>query len=157
MTVDEAVDFFKQDTKDKNCKKIVDKLLALQKVGLGYLQMGQPSSTVSGGEAQRIKLAYFLSKGSSVEKTLFVFDEPTTGLHFDDINKLNECFDELINLGHSVLIIEHHLDIIKTADWIIELGLGGGKHGGNIIFEGTPEKLSKNKKSPTAKFLKEKI
>jgi excinuclease ABC subunit A len=143
MTVDEAVDFFKQDTKDKNCKKIVDKLLALQKVGLGYLQMGQPSSTVSGGEAQRIKLAYFLSKGSSVEKTLFVFDEPTTGLHFDDINKLNECFDELINLGHSVLIIEHHLDIIKTADWIIELGVGGGKHGGNIIFEGTPEELIK--------------
>ncbi|MCH3924381.1 MAG: excinuclease ABC subunit UvrA [Bacteroidales bacterium] len=156
MTIDEAVDLFSQD-KTTLTDKITNKLLTLQKVGLGYLQMGQPSSTVSGGEAQRIKLAYFLSKGTSQDKTLFIFDEPTTGLHFDDINKLNNSFDELIRLGHSVLIIEHHMDIIKTADYLIELGYGGGKKGGKIIFEGTPEELVKNKKSPTARFLKEKI
>lgn len=155
MTVDEAVDFF-DDKANSLCAKINHKLSVLQRTGLGYLQLGQSLSTVSGGEAQRIKLATFLSKGNSQKPTLFIFDEPTTGLHFDDINKLNQCFDDLIRFGHSVLIIEHHLDIIKTADWLIELGPKGGKLGGKIIFEGTPEQLAKAN-TPTSRFLKEKI
>lgn len=155
LTIDEAVEFF-SDKKNIYCQKIKHKLEVLQRTGLGYLQLGQPLSTVSGGEAQRIKLATYLSKENAQKRTLFIFDEPTTGLHFDDINKLNQCFDDLINFGHSILIIEHHLDIIKTADWIIELGPVGGKKGGNIIFEGTPEELCKQN-TPTSKFLKEKM
>ena len=155
MTVDEAVEFF-DDKTNAYCAKINHKLSVLQRTGLGYLQLGQSLSTVSGGEAQRIKLATYLQKENSQKPTLFIFDEPTTGLHFDDINKLNQCFDDLIRYGHSVLIIEHHLDVIKTADWLIEMGPKGGKHGGKIIFEGTPEQLIKAN-TPTSEFLREKI
>ncbi|MBR1768851.1 MAG: excinuclease ABC subunit UvrA [Bacteroidales bacterium] len=155
MSVDEASDFFSAD-ESNICRKITSNLRVMQKVGLGYLSLGQSLSTLSGGEAQRIKLAVYLQKGSSLKPTLFVFDEPTTGLHFDDIHKLNECFEALIENGHSVVIIEHHLDIIKTADWIIELGEGGGKHGGKIIFEGTPLDMVNKADTPTSKYLKEK-
>ena len=155
MTIEEAYDFFSQD--DSNlCRRISQKIYSLIKVGLGYLKLGQSSATLSGGEAQRVKLAYFLSKGSNEKKTIFIFDEPSTGLHFYDILKLNECFDELVNLGHTVVVIEHNLDIIKTADWLIELGPGGGKKGGNIIFEGTPKSLLKED-TPTSKYLKDKF
>ncbi|MBQ9253525.1 MAG: excinuclease ABC subunit UvrA [Bacteroidales bacterium] len=156
MTIDEAYEFF-SDVQDTTVRKINSGLSILKQVGLGYLQLGQSLSTVSGGEAQRIKLAVFLSKGTNMQHTLFVFDEPTTGLHFDDIHKLNECFDALIQNGHSVVIIEHHLDIIKTADWIIELGPKGGKNGGKIIFEGTLEDMIVNADTPTSKFLKQKV
>ncbi|MBP3254047.1 MAG: excinuclease ABC subunit UvrA [Bacteroidales bacterium] len=155
MTVDEAIEFFNDKT-DAVCGKIIHKLSVLQRTGLGYLQLGQTLSTVSGGEAQRIKLATYLAKEHDSKPTLFVFDEPTTGLHLDDINKLNTCFDDLIRFGHSVLIIEHHLDIIKTADWLIELGPEGGKNGGKIIFEGTPEQLAASN-TPTSKYLKQKL
>lgn len=155
MTIEEAYDFFSQD--DSNlCRRISQKIYSLIKVGLGYLKLGQSSATLSGGEAQRVKLAYFLSKGSNEKKTIFIFDEPSTGLHFYDILKLNECFDELVNLGHTVVVIEHNLDIIKTADWLIELGPGGGKKGGNIIFEGKPKSLLQED-TPTSKYLKEKF
>lgn len=155
MTVDEACEFF-DDEQDSNVKKIAYTLGVLQKVGLGYLSLGQSLSTLSGGEAQRIKLATYLQEEKNLQPTLFVFDEPTTGLHFDDIQKLNSCFDALIEKGHSVIIIEHHLDIIKTADWLIEMGPGGGKHGGKIIFEGTPRQMLETD-SPTSQFLKEKF
>ena len=125
----------------------------LDDVGLSYVQLGQSSNTLSGGEAQRIKLAFYLSKGSNADKLLFIFDEPTTGLHFHDINKLYSALSSLIKMGHSVIIIEHNTDLIKCADWVIDLGLEGGDAGGNIIFEGTPESLLKNKKSYTAKYL----
>lgn len=156
MSIEQASEFFSQD-ENALCKRICNKLEALKKVGLSYLQLGQSSITLSGGEAQRIKLAYFLSKGGNEKKTLFVFDEPSTGLHFHDIVKLNKCFDELVDLGHSVVVIEHHMDIIKTADWLIELGPGGGKNGGRIIFEGTPEELVRVEESQTAKYLSEKL
>ncbi|MEN8125116.1 MAG: excinuclease ABC subunit UvrA [Bacteroidota bacterium] len=153
LTVDEAILFF------KNYKqlKIVQKLKPLQDVGLGYVQLGQASSTLSGGEAQRIKLASFLIKGHTTNKTLFIFDEPTTGLHFHDINKLLKSFNALLEKGHSIIVIEHNLDLIKCADYIIDLGLEGGKKGGNIISQGTPELLITNKQSYTAKYLKEKL
>lgn len=156
MTVEEAMEFFGKDA-NPLCKHITQKLQALKKVGLDYLQLGQSSITLSGGEAQRIKLAYFLSKGDTEKKTLFIFDEPSTGLHFYDIVKLNKCFEELVNLGHSVLIIEHHIDIIKIADWLIELGPGGGKNGGIITFEGTPEDLVTKTDSLTAQYLRPKL
>lgn len=153
MTIDDAVDFF---TKTKQ-NKIALKLKPLQDVGLGYVQLGQSSSTLSGGEAQRIKLASFLVKGNTANKTLFIFDEPTTGLHFHDIKKLLKSFDALIENGHSVIVVEHNTDLIKCADYIIDLGLEGGKKGGNLVFEGTPEELIKVKKSYTASFLKNKL
>lgn len=153
MTVDEAIAFF-SDNKEE---KIVTKLKPLQEVGLGYLQLGQSSSTLSGGEAQRVKLASFLVKGVTNDKSLFIFDEPSTGLHFHDIQKLLKSLQALINLGHSVLVIEHQPDIIKTADWIIDIGPEAGKYGGEVVFEGTPEDLVKNKKSHTAKFIAEKL
>lgn len=153
MTVDEALDFFKENNQDK----IVTKLKPLQEVGLGYLQLGQSSSTLSGGEAQRVKLASFLVKGATTDKSLFIFDEPSTGLHFHDINKLLKSLQALIELGHSVIVIEHQPDIIKTADYIIDIGPDAGKHGGEIVFAGTPEDLIKNKKSHTARYLKEKM
>ncbi len=155
MTIDEAIDFFNVPN-NSYCVKIKEKLQVLQDTGLGYLSLGQPLSTLSGGEAQRVKLATFLTKANNRKSTLFIFDEPTTGLHFDDINKLNHCFERLVDSGHSVVIIEHHLDIIKTADWVIELGYQGGKNGGNIIFEGTVEQMLKVD-TPTSKFLKEKL
>lgn len=153
LTVDEALQFFT----DNGETKIASKLKPLQDVGLGYLQLGQSSSTLSGGEAQRVKLASFLVKGTSAEKTLFIFDEPSTGLHFHDINKLLTSMQSLIALGHSVIIIEHQIDIIKTADYIIDIGPDAGKHGGKVVFAGTPEELVKVKESYTGKYLKEKL
>ena len=153
MTIDDAIAFF---TKHKQ-NKIIQKLQPLQDVGLGYVQLGQSSSTLSGGEAQRIKLASFLVKGATKEKALFVFDEPTTGLHFHDIKKLLASFDALIEKGHSILVIEHNLDLIKCADWIIDLGPEGGENGGKVLAVGTPEEVVKDKNSVTAKYLKEKL
>ncbi|MBP6759989.1 MAG: excinuclease ABC subunit UvrA, partial [Flavobacterium sp.] len=153
MTVDDSISFFTANKQNK----IIQKLQPLQDVGLGYVQLGQSSSTLSGGEAQRIKLASFLVKGATKEKALFVFDEPTTGLHFHDIKKLLASFDALIDKGHSILVIEHNLDLIKCADWIIDLGPEGGENGGQLLAEGTPEEILKIKKSVTAKYLKEKL
>jgi excinuclease ABC subunit A len=153
MTVDDSLEFFKRTS----MSKIVQKLQPLQDVGLGYVQLGQSSSTLSGGEAQRIKLASFLVKGSTKEKALFVFDEPTTGLHFHDIKKLLTSFDALIEKGHSIIVIEHNLDLIKCADHIIDLGPEGGELGGRILAIGTPEEIVKNKESITAKYLKDKL
>ncbi len=151
LTVDEAVEFFNDQP------KIIEKIRPLQKVGLGYVQLGQSSNTLSGGEAQRVKLAFYLSKGDSLNKTLFIFDEPTTGLHFHDIQKLLTSLNALIDNGHSVLVIEHNLEVVKTADWIIDLGPEGGDKGGNIVFSGLPEDLVKCKESITGKYLKEKL
>jgi len=153
MTIDDAITFF---TTHKQTK-ITQKLQPLQDVGLGYVQLGQSSSTLSGGEAQRIKLASFLVKGATKDKALFVFDEPTTGLHFHDIKKLLASFDALIEKGHSIIVIEHNLDLIKCADWIIDLGPEGGENGGQLLGAGTPEDLVKMKKSITASYLKEKL
>lgn len=152
-TIDDAVAFFIKHQQTK----IANKLKPLQDVGLGYVQLGQSSSTLSGGEAQRIKLASFLVKGNTKDKALFIFDEPTTGLHFHDIKKLLASFNALIEKGHSIIVIEHNIELIKCADYIIDLGLDGGKKGGQLIFEGTPEELIKNKKSYTAPYLKEKL
>ena len=126
-------------------------------VGLGYLKVGQSSSTLSGGEAQRIKLASFLSKGGNVTPTLFIFDEPTTGLHFFDIEKLLLAFNALIQKGHSIIVVEHNIDVIKCADWIIDLGPTGGDDGGYLLFSGTPEDLIKQKDNATGKYLLEKL
>ncbi len=152
-TIDDAVAFFTNNGQTR----IARKLKPLQEVGLGYVQLGQSSSTLSGGEAQRIKLASFLVKGTSKEKALFIFDEPTTGLHFHDIKKLLTSFNALIEKGHSIIVIEHNLELIKCADYIIDLGIEGGKKGGQLIFEGTPEMLLKNKNSLTATYLKDKL
>jgi excinuclease ABC subunit A len=153
LTIDDAVAFFSENL----VTKIAKKLKPLQDVGLGYVTLGQSSSTLSGGEAQRIKLASFLVKGTTKDKALFIFDEPTTGLHFHDIKKLLKSFNELIKKGHSIIVIEHNIELIKCADYIIDLGLEGGKNGGNLIFQGTPEELARNKDSYTAKYLAEKL
>ncbi len=153
MTIDNALAFFETHKQTK----IMNKLKPLQDVGLGYVQLGQSSSTLSGGEAQRIKLASFLVKGAAAEKALFIFDEPTTGLHFHDIKKLLKAFDALIEKGHSIVVIEHNLDLIKCADYIIDLGLEGGENGGHLIVQGTPEEVVKNEASHTARFLMEKL
>ena len=153
MTIDDAIAFFT----DHKQTKILQKIQPLQDVGLGYVQLGQSSSTLSGGEAQRIKLASFLVKGATKEKALFVFDEPTTGLHFHDIKKLLKSFDALLDKGHSIIVVEHNLDLIKCADWIIDLGPEGGENGGLLLAEGTPEDVVKNKKSITGKYLKDKL
>jgi len=157
LTVDEAVLFFAEDESNRTCKKILEKLLPLQAVGLGYVALGQSSSTLSGGEAQRIKLASFLIQINNTTPTLFVFDEPTTGLHFHDVAKLLKSFDALLQRSHSIVVIEHNLDVIKCADWIIDMGPEGGEHGGNVVFEGTPEDLVKSKKGFTGSYLKEKL
>ena len=158
MTVDEAMEFFQQNQKaTAHEKHILAKLKPLQDVGLGYLRLGQSSSTLSGGEAQRIKLAFFLSKGISEKPTLFIFDEPTTGLHVHDIHKLLIAFESLIANGHSILVIEHNQEVIKCADWVIDLGKEGGDEGGNLVFEGTPEELVKVEGSYTGYYLKGKI
>lgn len=159
MTVDDAIDFFSSSQRPTNTeKKIIQKLQPLSDVGLGYVHLGQPSSTLSGGEAQRIKLASFLGIGqNSSTPTLFIFDEPTTGLHFHDIAKLLFAFNALIKQGHSLIIIEHNAEIIKCADWIIDLGPEGGNTGGNIVFEGVPEDLIKSKISHTGNYLKDKL
>ncbi|CAI8359056.1 MAG: UvrABC system protein A [Flavobacterium sp. SCGC AAA160-P02] len=152
-TIDDAVSFFTKH----NQTRIANKLKPLQDVGLGYIQLGQSSSTLSGGEAQRIKLASFLTKGNTKDKALFIFDEPTTGLHFHDIKKLVASFNALIEKGHSIIVIEHNVELIKCADYIIDLGIEGGKKGGQLIFQGAPEELVKNKISYTAMYLKEKL
>ena len=158
MSIDEAIEFFSRPNDFKNITdRIIMRLKPLQDVGLGYLKMGQPSSTLSGGEAQRIKLASFLVNGTNEKPTLFIFDEPTTGLHFHDVNKLLKAFEALINNGHSLIVIEHDPDVIKTADWVIDLGPEGGNEGGNLVFAGTPEDLAKCKKSYTAEVLAKKL
>jgi excinuclease ABC subunit A len=153
MTVDDAINFFRK----YNQIKIVNKLIPLQSVGLGYVSLGQSSNTLSGGEAQRIKLASFIGKGDQIEKTFFIFDEPTTGLHFHDVKKLINTFEKLIKMGHSILVIEHNLDMISCADHIIDLGPEGGDKGGQLVFEGTPEEIVKINSSYTGQYLKKKI
>lgn len=153
MTIDDAIAFFEKNKQSK----ITQKLQPLQDVGLGYVQLGQSSSTLSGGEAQRIKLASFLVKGATKDKALFVFDEPTTGLHFHDIKKLLASFDALIEKGHSIIVIEHNLDLIKCADWILDLGPEGGENGGHLLASGTPEEIVKVKESVTGVYLKDKL
>lgn len=153
MTIDDAVNFFEKHKQNK----IKDKLQPLKDVGLGYVTLGQSSSTLSGGEAQRIKLATFLGKGNNAAKTLFIFDEPTTGLHFHDIQKLMKSFNALIEKGHSILVVEHNIELIKCADYIIDLGPEGGEFGGNLVAFGTPEDLIRNPESFTGQFLKEKL
>ena len=155
MTVNQAIEFFGQEEKDIN-KKIVKKLKPLQDVGLGYIKLGQASSTLSGGENQRVKLAYYLGQEKQAP-TLFVFDEPTTGLHFHDIKTLMNAFNALIAKGHTVVIIEHNMDVIKCADYIIDLGPEGGNMGGNLVCAGTPEEIAQCFNSYTGKFLKEKL
>ena len=158
MTVDEAMEFFHKTSKcTAHEKHILAKLKPLQDVGLGYLRLGQSSSTLSGGEAQRIKLAFFLAKGTSEKPTLFIFDEPTTGLHVHDIHQLLLAFESLIRNGHSILVIEHNLEVIKCADWVIDLGKEGGDEGGHVVFEGTPENLAKVDESYTGYYLREKL
>ena len=153
MTIDEGYNFFHENGQNK----IANKLKALIDVGMGYVNLGQSSSTLSGGEAQRIKLASFILKGQSAAKTLFIFDEPTTGLHFHDIKKLLNSFNHLISYGHSIIVVEHNIELIKSSDYIVDLGPYGGIKGGELIFEGSPEKLVKNKKSLLTKFLKTKL
>jgi excinuclease ABC subunit A len=152
MTINQAIEFFEKHKQ----QRIVDKMKPLQDVGLGYIKLGQTSSTLSGGENQRIKLAYYLGQEKATP-TLFIFDEPTTGLHFHDIQKLLAAFNALIARGHTILIIEHNLDIIKCADHIIDLGPEGGDAGGNIVTEGTPEEVAKCAYSYTGQFLQEKL
>lgn len=151
MTIDEAIIFFADEP------KIMSKIKPLAEVGLGYVHLGQSSNTLSGGEAQRIKLASFLIKGNNSQKTLFIFDEPTTGLHFHDIKKLMKSFDALIEQGNTIIVIEHNMDVVKCADWVIDIGPEGGDEGGKLVFEGTPEELIKEKKSYTGEYLKERF
>ncbi|SEQ46741.1 excinuclease ABC subunit A [Hyunsoonleella jejuensis] len=153
LTIDDAITFFDEHEQDK----IKNKLQPLQDVGLGYVTLGQSSSTLSGGEAQRIKLATFLGKGNTKDKALFIFDEPTTGLHFHDIQKLLKSFNALISKGHSIIVVEHNLELIKCADYIIDLGPEGGEEGGHLVASGTPEDIIKVKNSETGKYLKEKL
>lgn len=156
LTVNEAIEFFSMVNSTLE-KRIVEKLRPLSDVGLGYIKLGQASSTLSGGESQRVKLASYLSKENTNSPSLFIFDEPTTGLHFHDIRKLLDSFNALIERGHSILIIEHNLEVIKCADWIIDLGPGGGNEGGYLVFEGIPQDLIKCKKSYTGKYLRSKL
>jgi excinuclease ABC subunit A len=156
MTVEEAIEFFGK-CHERTCKKIADRIKPLADVGLGYVRLGQSSSTLSGGESQRVKLAYYLGQENSASKILFIFDEPTTGLHFHDINKLMKSLNALVEHGHSVILIEHNIEVIKCADWVIDLGPEGGDKGGYVVFEGTPEKLKKCKESYTSRYLKEKV
>ena len=152
MTVDEAVEFFGAETAAVN-RRIVERIKVLQDVGLGYVKLGQSSSTLSGGESQRVKLASFLLKDSTSGNVMFIFDEPTTGLHFHDINKLLAAFDALLRKGHTIVVVEHNMDVIKCADWVIDLGPEGGEGGGNIVFEGTPHDLAACENSYTGRFL----
>jgi excinuclease ABC subunit A len=152
MSVDEAIEFFSAQN-DLTAKRIADKLRPLQDVGLSYVSLGQSSSTLSGGESQRIKLASFLGKESASGSILFIFDEPTTGLHFQDIEKLLKSFDALIEKGHSIIVVEHNLDIIRAADWVIDLGPDAGDKGGELVFEGTPEMLALHPELPTGAAL----
>jgi excinuclease ABC subunit A len=156
MTIEEAIEFFGR-CKDKTCARIAAKLRPLADVGLGYVRLGQSSSTLSGGESQRVKLAFYLSQEKSTEKMLFIFDEPTTGLHFHDISKLMKSLNALVEHGHSVILIEHNVEVIKCSDWVIDLGPEGGENGGYVVFAGTPEQLALCETSYTAGFLRQKL
>ncbi|MDE6560038.1 MAG: excinuclease ABC subunit UvrA [Muribaculaceae bacterium] len=156
MTVDECIAFLQEDIKDSQVKKIVKKLLPLQEVGLGYVKLGQSSSSLSGGESQRVKLAYYISQEKQ-PRTMFIFDEPTTGLHFHDISTLLKSLNRLIEAGHTVVIIEHNMDVIKSADWVIDIGPEGGEAGGNLVIAGTPEEVADCEKSYTGKYLRAKL
>jgi excinuclease ABC subunit A len=151
LTIEEALEFFAER------KDIVSKIQPLYDVGLGYVKLGQSSSTLSGGEAQRVKLASFLAKDRAQDRILFIFDEPTTGLHFHDIRKLMDALNALVENGNTVLVVEHNMEVIKSADWVIDLGPDGGKNGGNLVFQGRPEELIEVEESWTGKFLKEKL
>ena len=151
LSVEEALDFFAER------KEILSKIKPLFDVGLGYVKLGQSSNTLSGGEAQRVKLASYLGKDQTSEKIFFIFDEPTTGLHFHDINKLLGALNALVEKGHTVVIVEHNMEVIKSADWLIDLGPDGGVGGGKLLYEGKPEGLVKVKRSHTGKFLKQKL
>ena len=151
LSIEEALEFFKQQ------KEIVARLQPLMDVGLGYVQLGQSSSTLSGGEAQRVKLASFLIKDHAAGHIFFIFDEPTTGLHFHDIQKLLNAMNALVEKGHTVLVVEHNLDVIKSADWVIDLGPEGGTKGGSLVYEGPPAGLMEVENSYTGQFLKERL
>ena len=158
MSVEEAIAFFSAQ-EDQTARRIAERLQPLVDVGLSYIKLGQSSSTLSGGESQRIKLAYFLSMndtGSKVknQKILFIFDEPTTGLHFYDVEKLLKSFDALLEKGHSIVVVEHNIDVIKAADWVIDLGPEAGTGGGDLVFAGTPEQLKDCQESYTAGYLR---
>ena len=153
LTVDEALNLFEINGEEK----LVRKLKPLNEVGLGYVTLGQSSTTLSGGEAQRIKLASFIAKGETKDKVLFIFDEPTTGLHFHDIKKLLKSFNSLLKNGHTLVVVEHNLNLIKCADHIIELGPMAGNDGGFIVAQGTPEELVRIKEAPSSKYLKLKL
>jgi len=152
FTVNQAIEFFEVQS-DTTAKKVAERLRPLQNVGLGYIKLGQSSSTLSGGESQRVKLASFLTKEMNPEPLLFIFDEPTTGLHFHDIKKLLEAFNALVERGHSVLVVEHNMDVVKCADWVIDLGPEGGEKGGQLCFCGTPNELAKRTDLHTGKYL----
>ena len=154
LSVDEAVAFFGEDSENVLCRRIVDRIRTLQQVGLGYVKLGQSSSTLSGGESQRVKLASFLTKEHSKDKIMFIFDEPTTGLHFHDIGRLLGAFDALIERGHTVVVVEHNMEVIKCADWVIDLGPEAGADGGTVVVAGTPEDVVACEASYTGKFLK---
>jgi excinuclease ABC subunit A len=156
MTIDEAINFFSAHP-GRSENRIIEKLKPLADVGLGYIKMGQSSSTLSGGESQRVKLAFFLSQEKGTGHILFIFDEPTTGLHFHDINKLLKSLNALVDHGHSVILIEHNQEVVKSCDWVIDLGPEGGEEGGNVVFAGTPEALAKCSKSYTGQFLVNKL
>jgi excinuclease ABC subunit A len=151
MSIDEAIHFFMEDPEDG--VTVAKAIKPLAEVGLGYIKLGQSSSTLSGGEAQRVKLASFLGKGKTQGQILFIFDEPTTGLHFHDIHKLLNAFNALVDQGHSIIVIEHNNDVLKSCDWIIDLGPEAGDEGGNLVFAGTPADLKKSKKGITSRFL----
>ncbi len=158
LSIDEAVRFFQHPSISSDiARKIIAKLKPLMDVGLGYLHLGQSTGTLSGGEAQRLKLASFISNIQNERPTLFIFDEPTTGLHFHDISRLLAAFEALLNNGHTLIVVEHNPEIIKSADWVIDLGPEGGDEGGYLVFEGTPEDLIKHPTSYTAQFLRKKL
>ena len=161
LTVEDAIAFFKQAPDDKKISssqnRLLNKLQPLLDVGLGYVTLGQSSNTLSGGEAQRIKLATFLSRGDRQERTLFVFDEPTTGLHAHDVQKLLISLNALLDMGHTVVVIEHHLDVMAQADYLIDLGPGGGDAGGNVVFHGQPKDIKQAAESVTARHLLPKL
>ncbi len=154
MSVSEAVAFFSEDKDNATCRRIVERIRALEQVGLGYVKLGQSSSTLSGGESQRVKLASFLMKERSQDKLMFIFDEPTTGLHFHDIGRLLQTFDALISRGHSIVVVEHNMEVIKCADWVIDLGPDAGSDGGRVVVAGTPEQVAMCKESYTGQYLK---
>lgn len=154
LSVDEAIDFFSADSDNAICRRIVERIRPLQQVGLGYVKLGQSSSTLSGGESQRVKLASYLTKERTTEHLLFIFDEPTTGLHFHDIGRLLGAFEALIERGHSVVVVEHNMDVIKCADWVIDLGPEAGSEGGNVVVAGTPESVEACAESYTGQYLK---